>query len=219
MPESYDPVQITAAALVALVAVAVLVRALAPIYMPVWHLFVRTQQFLEDWFGEPADERRGVKARPGAMARLAQLENNGGSSFRDKVEAQAQALANLQHDVTNIRAGQDLLLGQVDSASSAAARAAERAEETARQVESVGDRAHRERLDIQSALAEGLEDLEERMAVRSAEKTADWLEILAENGGPDLRGHLPPVAPHAHELPQRHDPTLTGGPVDPVDGP
>lgn len=40
--------------------------------------------FLDDWTGEPA--RPGVPARSGVMDRLAQLENNGGKSLKDKVD-------------------------------------------------------------------------------------------------------------------------------------
>jgi hypothetical protein len=69
------------AGLVALALAAVLLR---PLWLPLWNLFRGTQQFLEDWFGEPA--RPGQQERPGAMARLAQLERNSGSSLRDAVD-------------------------------------------------------------------------------------------------------------------------------------
>lgn len=47
--------------------------------------------FLEDWNGRP--DRPGVKGHPGAMVRLAQLENNGGRSIKDTVERTARDLS------------------------------------------------------------------------------------------------------------------------------
>ena len=86
--------------------------ALRPIYMPVWQMFKKIQQFLDDWFGEPA--RPGQKERPGAMHRLAQLEANGGASLRDvvdktkatndRIEAQ---LVTLHDQVTAVQAVSD----------------------------------------------------------------------------------------------------------------
>ena len=55
-----------------------------PVWMQMFHAFQRLQQFFDDWFGEPA--RPGQALRPGAMARLAELENNGGSSIKDTVD-------------------------------------------------------------------------------------------------------------------------------------
>ena len=62
----------------------------------------RVGEFLEDWQGTPA--RPGVPARPGAMERLRQLENNGGLSMTDTVDAtrrlaeQTHALAQATHE-------------------------------------------------------------------------------------------------------------------------
>jgi hypothetical protein len=78
-----------------IVALAIGAVLLKPLWFPLWTLFRRTQQFLEDWFGEP--ERPGQKARPGAMARLAQLETNGGTSMRD-------AIARIERKVTDTAA-------------------------------------------------------------------------------------------------------------------
>jgi hypothetical protein len=79
------------AVVVALALAAVLLR---PLWLPLWHLFRGTQQFLEDWNGEP--DRPGVQGRPGAMARLAQLERNSGSSLRDAVDRIEAQLAEVQ---------------------------------------------------------------------------------------------------------------------------
>ena len=136
------------------------------------------------------DELAEVKAI--ALRSEKELHPNGGSSLRDDVR---------------------LVGRKVEASTELASRAAQRAEDTARQVENVAEAAHRERNAIQSALSTGLNDLEERMAVKAAEKTADWLELLADHGGPDLRPHLSEVPPHAHVLPQRPDPSMTGGPV------
>ena len=55
-----------------------------PMWGAVWRGFHRWQLFLDDWFGEAP--RHGQKERPGAMERLAQLENNGGASLKDTVD-------------------------------------------------------------------------------------------------------------------------------------
>lgn len=49
--------------------------------------------FLEDWNGRP--DRPGVPGHKGAMARLEQLENNGGSSIKDTVERTGREVATL----------------------------------------------------------------------------------------------------------------------------
>lgn len=83
--------------LVALALTAVLLR---PLWLPLWHLFRGTQQFLEDWFGEPGRPAEGVPARPGAMARLAQLERNSGSTMRDAIHRIEEKLGAVQIEVT-----------------------------------------------------------------------------------------------------------------------
>lgn len=52
---------------------------------PLVELGRQVGDFLEDWRGRP--DRPGVQGHAGAMQRLAQLENNGGSSMKDGVEA------------------------------------------------------------------------------------------------------------------------------------
>lgn len=72
------------------------------------HLFRRTHQFFDDWYGE--EERPGVPARPGIMVRMAGMEErlgqvwhevfpNGGSSLRDAVDQANDRLAVLCPDV------------------------------------------------------------------------------------------------------------------------
>lgn len=81
-----------AAGLVALALTTVLLR---PLWLPLWRLFRGTQQFLEDWFGEPARPHDGVPERKGAMARLAQLEKNSGSTMHDsvrRIESRVEAI-------------------------------------------------------------------------------------------------------------------------------
>lgn len=51
---------------------------------PLLDLGRQLREFLEDWRGRP--DRPGVAGHPGAMTRLAQLENNGGRSIKDLVE-------------------------------------------------------------------------------------------------------------------------------------
>lgn len=77
------------------------VKALAPFTDP------RFAHFLDDWFGE--EERPGVAARPGTMARLRciedrlstvegdtkQLQRNGGSHMRDAIDRLEAALKRL----------------------------------------------------------------------------------------------------------------------------
>lgn len=134
-----------------------------------------------------------------------ELHPNGGSSMRDE-------LRKVQHDVTNVRAGQELLVDLVDTATNASARAAQRAEDTARQVENVGETARKERADIVSSIGH----LHEQITTEAAERYADALELMADHGGPDLRPHLPPVVPHVHILPE-HSPETTSGPIPPTE--
>lgn len=83
-------------------AVTVIVRQLL---LPIHRGFLKLQDFLEEWKGEPA--RPGYAARPGVMQRLEQVEadmarvaseirSNGGSSMKDaiaRVETHLEELA------------------------------------------------------------------------------------------------------------------------------
>lgn len=182
----------------ALAAAALLLR---PIYMPLWHLFRGTQQFLEDWFGEPADERRGVKERPGAMARLAQLESNGGSSARDAI--------------SRIESAVSAVIDQIAQNRLAAAAAKDAAVEAAERAKQVGVEAMSEIAKLNDAvldLGAKVDQSNEQLLIEMGNRQAEAFELLAEHGGPDLRDHAPRIVPHVHELPPRVDPTLTGGP-------
>ena len=69
-----------------------------------WRLFQKTEAFLEDWNGIPADP--GHERHPGVMERLAQLEHgmtdirgevhlNSGHSLRDEVQRTEAAVGEL----------------------------------------------------------------------------------------------------------------------------
>lgn len=77
-----------------LAAVAALGAAWAAVHrwlvVPCRDLGRQVHEFLEDWRGRP--DRPGVQGHPGAMTRLAQLENNGGSSIKDLVERTVRQL-------------------------------------------------------------------------------------------------------------------------------
>jgi hypothetical protein len=83
-----------------------------------WRAFRRTDQFLEDWNGTPADP--GHERRPGVMERLAQLEHgmadiqgqvhlNSGSSLRDEVQRTEAAVEVLNGKVSKLQAAVDEL--------------------------------------------------------------------------------------------------------------
>ncbi len=134
-----------------------------------------------------------------------ELHPNTGSSMRDHL---FEEIRKVQHDVTNMRAGQEMMLGLVDSSTHAAARAAQRAEDTARQVENVAESARQERAEIVASMGRMRADIADEAAHRYSEA----LDLLADHGGPDLRAH---VVPHAHSLSAVDTPSLTGGPVEP----
>jgi hypothetical protein len=213
MPDSVDAVQVAAAFLLGLVCIALAVVLLRPVWLPVWRLFKGTQQFLEDWFGEPA--RAGHPARPGAMERLQSVETevtsvktialrsekelhpNGGGSLRDDVQATRVDLAHVQEAAQQATTAAGLAVNE-------ARVAAHVAQETAAE----------RRADMQS-IRTAMTSMREEIAQDTAERTADAYELLAEHGGPDLRAHLPGhVADHTHELPLR-SPTETSGPIEP----
>lgn len=72
------------------------------VYAPGRALLRQILDFLEDWNGRPA--RPGDAGRPGAMQRLEQLENNGGSSMKDTVERTAAKLDELSRSFEEHRA-------------------------------------------------------------------------------------------------------------------
>lgn len=93
--------EIVAAFMAVLLALALASVLLRPLWLPIWHLFRGTQEFLQDWNGEP--ERPGFKARPGAMARLAQLEANSGSTMRDAVDRIEKKVEKVVGDIEVVR--------------------------------------------------------------------------------------------------------------------
>lgn len=77
-----------------------------------WNGFRRTDQFLEDWAGTPADG--GHSARPGVMERLANLEHsmadvrsqvnlNSGHSLRDEIQRTEAAVGTLTGKVADLQ--------------------------------------------------------------------------------------------------------------------
>lgn len=72
------------------------------VVMPVRDLGRQVRTFLEDWQGRP--DRPGVEGHPGAMVRLAQLENNGGSSIKDLVERTVRQLGVIDDKVGDLDA-------------------------------------------------------------------------------------------------------------------
>lgn len=163
-----------------------------PFWMATFHAFRRWQQFLDDWFGEPA--RPGQKARPGAMERLGQLETNGGLSLRDSVDRIERKL--------------DAVDAKADRAVESAAEAIEESKASrtamiAAHVKNVSDLA--ETRDLVAELSTRQEEhanlVTEQVGVihHTIEVTADelrqegrtqtdkYLRLLAERGGPELR--------------------------------
>lgn len=140
--------EIVAAFMAVVLALALASVLLRPLWLPIWHLFKGTQEFLQDWNGEP--ERPGFKARPGAMARLAQLEANSGSTMRDavdriekKVEKVVTEVEVVREDVSTVReaARQATTAAGVAVGEAKAGRAviAESAENSRRQVAELRD--------------------------------------------------------------------------------
>jgi hypothetical protein len=99
--------------IVALTALAgVLAGLLTWVGRTTWRVFRKTDQFLEDWNGIPAD--RGHEARAGVMERLARLEHqvndvqaqvhlNSGHSLRDVVTRTEEAVGRLESSVKQIK--------------------------------------------------------------------------------------------------------------------
>jgi hypothetical protein len=88
-----------------------------------WRLFRRTDQFLEDWNGVPADT--GHEIRPGVLQRLAQLEHqmtdvqgqvhlNSGHSLRDEVQRTETTVSVLQGQVGQLQGQVSDLQATVD---------------------------------------------------------------------------------------------------------
>ena len=173
-----------------------------PIWSQVWRAFQRTQQFLDDWFGEPA--RDGMKERPGAMARLAQLENNGGSSIKDTVERIETKLAGVSEQANHavIAAGLAVNEAKVGRKVMAEAHAENVADlmKTRAMVEEVNIRSaeQAEVATIQRGLiTQAVEDMGTKIRTEIDERTAAAYRLLVEHGGPDLSQ---PVPVHTHEV-------------------
>lgn len=130
--DSLTVAQIVLGLAAGLVALALAVVFLRPLWLPLWHLFRRTQEFLEDWFGEPA--RPGQEARPGAMQRLAQLEHNGGSSLRDAVMRIEQTTASTADETRKAATLADEAVHLAGDAARAAANADQRQQDVQRAV-------------------------------------------------------------------------------------
>lgn len=112
-------------ALTGLVAAATLAVLLRPLYLPLWRLFRGTQQFLEDWHGEPARPDAGVPPRPGAMARLAQLERNSGSTMRDDVSHIKERLEQVAEAAAQATTAAGIAVGEARAGRAVMAEAAE----------------------------------------------------------------------------------------------
>ena len=216
MPESVDAVQVAAAFLLGLLCIALAVVLLRPVWLPVWKLFRRTQQFLEDWFGEA--ERPGQAARPGAMERLAQVEAgvadvkvvalrsekelhpNGGGSLRDDVRTVSVQVAQVQEAAQQATTAAGLAVNEAKVAANVA-------QETAAE----------RRVDVERIRA-GMDKMRGDIAQDAADRTADAFELLEartrhRTDGPiDLRGE---VLPHTHELVFEPVRPTSIGPVEP----
>jgi len=217
MPESLDAVQVAAAFLLGLLCIALAVVLLRPVWLPIWRLFQGTQQFLEDWFGEPA--RPGQTARPGAMERLAQVEAGVADvkvvALRSEKELHPNGGGSLRDDVRTVSAQ----VAQVQEAAQQATTAAGLAVNEAKVAANVAQETATERRADARNMRASMEKMRGDIAQDAADRTADAFELLEartrhRTDGPiDLRGE---VLPHAHELPARARPDMTGGPVDPA---
>lgn len=78
-----------------------------------WAGFRLAYSFLQDWNGEPGDNR-GHEARPGVMERLVRLEHslkdiqgqvhlNGGGSLRDEVQQNTKSMSVLSGQVADVK--------------------------------------------------------------------------------------------------------------------
>jgi hypothetical protein len=88
-----DPAWVTAAIAFATVAVA----CIAWSCRSAWKWFNRISDFLEDWNGRP--ETRSHKRVPGAMERLARLEDSSTEQTR-RIDDQDNVLDAIKHEVT-----------------------------------------------------------------------------------------------------------------------
>lgn len=71
--------------------------------------FHRIGDFLEDWFGRPADTERGTPPQPGIMLRLrnveAEVSDNHGSSLKDHIARIGRKVNELEHKMTDLKTG------------------------------------------------------------------------------------------------------------------
>jgi len=215
VPESFDAVQVAAVFLLGLFCIVLAVVLLRPLWLPVWHLFRRTQQFLEDWFGEPA--RDGYEGRPGAMARLRSVEKelhpNGGGSFVDRISAEVRAVG---QQVAGVQESAQQATTAAGLAVNEAKVAAQVAQETATERRQDVQRLETSLTDVRSEIAAR----DEAYEVRAAERMADAFDLLAEvtmhrPAGPIRLPKPGEVAPHAHTLPAQDEALKTSGPVEP----
>ena len=137
----------------------------------------RIQDFLDDWFGE--EPRPGQPERPGAMARLAQLENNGGGSMRDTVDKIDATLAGVA-----VKAGEAVVAAKLAVNEAKVSRAA--------------------MTDAQAQNTRDLTDLSVRQQEQS-QLSALQYGVLDQNITQlraDLSAHIEPtsILPHTHEV-------------------
>lgn len=194
MPTQLEAFQIVGSFFVVLIAFAIVFMLARPLWLPIWKVFKRIQQFLEDWFGEPADPSRGLPERPGAMKRLAQLENNSGSTMKDKVEENETRGKKTLEVVTQLQDQIAAVQIAVEQATIAAGVAVNEAGAGRRMAKEAEKNRQTDVVELRKAIVNMKDDLEDA----AAKRMVDALDLLAEHGGPDLRPHMPMGPPHKH---------------------
>ena len=129
-----------------------------------------------------------------------ELHPNGGSSMRDDVRLAVDG-------VEDARVRAEEAREEARRAADAVNNLHTRSQSLTFLLEQLGEEGKRERAEIK----EGQIRMKAEIAQDYADNTAMALEILAENGGPDLRGKIP-LSEHVHDVPIRVDALTTGTP-------